>query len=99
MAIVFERERKPVNWIGILTVAFSIGFVVVVAYALFFAPSPQIEVVLPAPLERAKQISSVEFRDPGEVLASPGFKYVSTSFSAGAPTVGALGRPNPFAPF
>ncbi len=97
MAIIFEKQRKSVNWIAILTFAFSVLFIVFTAYFLFFASSPQIEVVLPAPLERASQISHLQFKDPGEITSSSAFRRLGPS--QGAPAKGALGRPNPFLPF
>ncbi len=97
MAIIFEQQRKPINWIAILTIAFSAGFIIFAAYFLFFAVSPQIEIVLPAPLLRASQISNLEFKDPGEIVNSPAFRRLGPS--QGAPTKGTLGRPNPFLPF
>jgi hypothetical protein len=96
MAIVFEKQKKQVNWIVILFILFSSGFVVFAAYYLFFAPTPRIDLVLPEQLERAGQISRLEFIDPAAVLTSPVFKSLRTYI--GSPSIGSLGRSNPFFP-
>jgi hypothetical protein len=96
MAIVFEKQKKPVNWILILSIAFAVIFISGLAYYLFFAPTPQIDIVLPAPLSDAGIISSLEFTDPGVVLSSPEFKNLK--LYVGTPSVGTLGRSNPFIP-
>jgi len=99
MAIVFEQPKKPFNWVRILFIAFSIGFVVFAAYYLFFAPSPKLDIVLPPPLERASQISNLEFVDPSTILSSPEFRRLNSPSSPlyiRPPSVGILGRSNPF---
>jgi len=97
MAIVFEQQKKPVNWVKILFIVFSVLFVAWAIYYLFFAPSPRIEVVLPEPLLRANQISTVRFVDPSEVINNTTFQSLQQFF--GPPSTGLLGRSNPFAPF
>ncbi len=97
MAIVFETQKKPVNWIMLLSIVFTIGFIVFGTYYLFFAPVPRIDVVLPEPLKQANQISSLHFIDPNEVVNSSTFQSFQMYF--GPPGTGALGRTNPFAPF
>ncbi len=94
MAIVFEQKRKPVNWIGLLSATFGILFLIFAVYYLFFAPSPKLEAVLPAPLERASQISELEFIEPTIIINDPNFRKLQNY--AGPPGVGTLGRANPF---
>ena len=96
MAIVFEQPKKSVNWFGIFIGVFSVIFVVMLVYYLFFAPTPKIETVLPDPLKKANQISTLEFTDPSPVLSSE--KYKKLHVYVGSPSVGTLGRPNPFLP-
>jgi len=96
MAIVFEKQKKPINWIMILSIAFAIIFIGALTYYLFFAPTPQIDIVLPQPLDQAKTISSLEFTDPSVVVNSPSFQ--SLRQYVGTPGVGTLGRSNPFVP-
>ncbi len=97
MAIVFQEQKKSVNWVRLLFIVFSVLFVIFGAYFLFFADSPRIDVVLPEPLRRASQISKLNFIDPREVIDSPIFRRLQTFFPA--PGVGVLGRSNPFASF
>ncbi|MEK7554678.1 MAG: hypothetical protein AAB518_01690 [Patescibacteria group bacterium] len=97
MAIVFQPQKKQVNWVKILFIVFSIAFVIFSAYFLFFAASPRIDVVLPEPLRRASQISKLNFIDPSDVIDSQTFRRLQTFFPA--PGVGVLGRTNPFASF
>jgi hypothetical protein len=100
MAIVFEQQRKPVNWIAILSIIFIVTFIIVVAYYIFFAATPKIDQigVLPEPLERAGQISNLgEFLEPNAVVGARPFTDLKPL--APQPTIGAIGRSNPFAPF
>jgi hypothetical protein len=98
MAIVFESQRKPVNWVKMLFVVTVVAFVVFAVYYLFFAPSPKIDVVLPASLEHAAELANPSFSiDPSAVIQSAAFKALKSY--VGSPSTGALGRPNPFAPF
>ena len=97
MAIVFQEQKKSVNWIRLLFITFTILFVIFAVYALFFAAKPKIDVVLPEPLRRVSQISSLQPADPAQVLDSQTFRRLQTFFPA--PGVGVLGRTNPFAPF
>ncbi|PIR89580.1 MAG: hypothetical protein COU07_01640 [Candidatus Harrisonbacteria bacterium CG10_big_fil_rev_8_21_14_0_10_40_38] len=96
MAIVFEQEKKQINWIKLLFVLFIVGFVIFAAYFLFFAPSPQLDVVLPEPLEQAERIGSVSSIKPNDVLGLPAFRALQVF--VGPPSIGTLGRDNPFQP-
>lgn len=97
MAIVFEQPKKSVNWIKLIFFVFIIGFIIFAAYYLFFAPSPRLDIVLPAPLERASQISNLEFVDPATILNDQKFKNLYNY--VGSPQTGNLGRSNPFVKF
>ena len=94
MAIVFEQSKKSVNWVPILFTVFILGFLAFAAYYLFFAPSPKLDIVLPAPLERASQISKLEFIDVATILNSTAFRRLQNY--VGPPASGRLGRSNPF---
>ena len=96
MAIVFEKEKKSVNWIRLLFVVFIIGFVGFASYFLFFAPSPQLDIVLPEPLQQAERVESVSSIKPNDVLGLPAFR--SLQVFIGPPSIGTLGRENPFQP-
>lgn len=95
MAIVFQEQKRTFNWVRLLFFVFVVLFIAGAAYFLFFAPTPRLDVVLPAPLERASQISSLEFVDPSAVLNSRSFRRLQNYI--GPPGVGSLGKPNPFA--
>jgi len=97
MAIIFEQSKKSVNWVKILFVVFVVGFLIFVAYYLFFAPSPKLDIVLPDPLQRASQISNIDFVDPGQVLNHQNFKRLQNFVAP--PLISNLGRSNPFVSF
>ncbi len=97
MAIVFEQQKKSVNWFGVLIGVFAACFIAFAVYYLFFAPSPKIDVVLPQPLQVANKISNITFTDPSEITQNPAFKVLKTVPIA--QSVGSLGRPNPLLPF
>lgn len=96
MAIIFEQQKKSINWVPLVVTAFLVAFVAFAIYYLFFAPTPRIEIVLPAALERAQQISTITFIDPKEVIQSDPFKKLRSYVPAPMPAQ--LGRPNPFIP-
>ncbi len=96
MAIVFEEPKRSINWLRVISYTAAAGFVGFAIYYLFFASSPKFDVILPVELERATQISTIEFIDPSVVLNSAAFKRLQGY--ADTPSVGALGRPDPFAP-
>ncbi len=97
MAIIFEQQKRAIPWVKILFIAFSVAFVAAAVFYLFFAPSPQIEVLLPEPLLRTSKIADLEFVDISEVVNHEVFQSLQQYF--GAPGIGILGRQNPFAPF
>jgi len=97
MAIIFEQPKRSINWVKMLFIIFILGFVFFAVYYLFFASSPRLDIVLPDPLERANQITNIDFVDPGEVLNTQAFKQLQSYVAP--PTVGNLGRNNPFEPF
>ncbi len=96
MAIVFEQPKKAINWFGILFSIFSVVFVGTLTYYLFFAPTPKIETVLPDVFKKTNQISTLQFTDPTPVLSSNTFKALRVY--VGSPSVGTVGRANPFLP-
>lgn len=93
MAIIVQEQQKTINWFAIITVVaifFALG---ASAYFLFFAAQPAIEVIIPPPLETAAEIAKAQF-DPAIVINSAEFRALRSY--AGLPTVGSLGRTNPF---
>ncbi len=97
MAIVFEKEKKTFNWFAILLTIVIVAIVGAAAYYLFFAPSPKIEAIIPAELQRAGEVSQIDFTDPSFVVNSQAYKNLR--LYVGMPVLGALGRNNPFLPF
>lgn len=92
MAIVFETGRR-MNWRGIIIAAVILIAIAAVLYYLFFAPVPGIEVIAPTAVKTAAELSVVEF-DPASVVNSNEFR--SLRRYAGSPSVGQIGRTNPF---
>lgn len=95
MAIIFEKARGR-NWFRIAAFVLAALGVGVATYYLFFAPSPRIQVIIPAPLQQLGQVSEIEFIDPVSVVESPAFKRLGDVSRRLTP--GELGRPNPFLP-
>ena len=96
MAILIQQNHKKVNWFAISVTGFAVAFVIFAIYYLFFAPTPGIEIVVPSTLDTASQITSLEV-DPSAVLNSRQFRLLRVY--TGLPSVGQLGRANPFLSF
>ncbi len=96
MAIIIEQNKKKISWFGIFTTLFFVVLILGGGYFLFFAPIPGIEVVAPSGLESAVDLAKITF-DPSGVVNSRQFK--SLKIYTGLPSVGGLGRSNPFQPF
>ncbi len=95
MAIVIEQNKKKFSWFGIFTIIFFVMLILFGGYFLFFAPTPGIEVVAPSGLKSAVDLSKITF-DPSSVVNSRQFK--SLKIYTGLPSVGVIGRSNPFVP-
>ena len=95
MAIIIEQNKKKISWFGILATLFFVFLILFGGYFLFFAPTPGIEIVAPSRLESAVNLSKITF-DPSSVVNSRQFKVLK--IYTGLPSVGNLGRANPFAP-
>lgn len=96
MAIILEEEKKSFNWTKLAIVLAVVLALAAAIYFVFFAPTPVFEIIVPPPLESAQKISSFQI-DPANVLNSQVFRSLRSY--APLPTVGSLGRPNPFLPF
>ena len=97
MAIVFEKQHRAVNWFGLLSALFLVGFFAFAVYYLFFAPVPKIEAIIPPALKEASKFSQLEFIDPSTILENPKFRRLQPYVRL--PGAGTLGRTNPFLPF
>jgi len=95
MAIVFEHKQKNINWLTLFTTLFIIVFVLLGIYYLFFAATPIIETVLPGPLQKVNQISDLQFIDSSPLLGT--LTSNNLQVYVGTPSIGLIGRTNPFA--
>lgn len=96
MPFVVEEQRRGVNWFLMLGVLFAFGFLGLLTYYLFFAPTPFIESLIPARSQLIVEISKARF-EPNDVLNDPTYQTLrqyTLPLEAGE-----IGRPNPFLPF
>lgn len=97
MALMMQPERnRGANWFAIFIFAFLLMVVVLGGALLFFGPTPLIDVVAPAGLEKTSAISETTL-DASAIVNSPvlqGFREYGT-----VPTIGTVGRQNPFIPY
>lgn len=96
MAFIVPEAKRSIPWFAIIATLFIIATIIAGAYFLFFAPAPGIEVVVPAPLASANQLSFIEV-DPTTVINSKDFRTLRSY--TGLLGVGSVGRANPFLPF
>jgi len=95
MALILEEKRK-FNWGFALTVSIVSLVIVGGAYLLFFTSAPAIEIIVPPSVRSVSELSAVQF-DPSAVVNSEQFR--SLRRYAGQPSVGQIGRVNPFVKF
>ncbi len=95
MAILIEEEKRPVNWLAVLIVIFIVAVLGFGTYYLFFAPTPAIEIILPANLQSANKVNNIA-ADSSTVLTSDAFKSLKNDISG--PGIGQTGKANPFQP-
>lgn len=92
------NEQKS-NKSAIFKIALLALIVLVLAfgiYYVFFAPTPAFEVIAPLPLQTAQEISKRSI-DPANVINSQAFRNLRNY--APLPTIGLIGRSNPFLAF
>lgn len=89
------RERKT-NWFAILIFLFLLAVIGGGGYFLFFAPTPGIEIIAPPSLQETEAISEAAF-DPGPIVNDPVLKTFREYGTT--PSVGNLGRSDPFSPY
>lgn len=97
MALVFESQKRRINWFALIAGLFLIGFLAAAAYYLFFAPVPKIQAIIPVVLEETNLLSELEFIDPTTILNNPNFRRLKQHVQP--PGAGTFGRTNPFLPF
>ena len=97
MAILVEEEKKPVNWVGILTVIVVVGVLFAGGYYVFFKDPGVIEgLTAPKDVQNITQLSKTNI-NPSEVLQSSDFKNLHDL--ADPLVLPSAGRANPFKPF
>ena len=96
MAITFEKEKKPFGIVRLVIVIAAVVLIVGGAYFLFFASTPGIEALVPSEQRLATQISKLELNTQPAVEA---FTSNRLKRYAGPPSVGQVGRLNPFVRF
>lgn len=96
MAIEFEEEKQPVNWVAILTVVVIVAVLFLGSYYLFFKQPQLIEVVAPKSLQTIGSLSKLSF-DPSTVVNDPTRKLLRQYGTNVTPVT--PGRSNPFQPF
>jgi len=96
MAIVLEGEKRRFDWkLPALILAIT-GVLGGGIYFLFFAPTPAIEVIVSPAVRSTSELSSIRF-DPAAVVNSEEFRSLRRYGSD--PTIGRVGRSNPFIEF
>lgn len=96
MAIIIEQHERRINWFAVFAFLFLFTVIGGGGYYLFFAPTPGIEVITPVPLQFAETLSHATF-DPSGILNNPVLKGLRQQGTA--PSVGSIGRHNPFLPY
>jgi len=96
MAIVIQEKKKGANWFAILLVLFIFGTIGLAGYFLFFVKPAALEVVIPKQLEPVAAISKIKF-DPSTVVNSAVFRSLKQYTTL--PSIGQIGRDNPFVSF
>jgi hypothetical protein len=96
MAILIEEEKRSINWFALLVTIFIVCVLGFGTYYLFFAPTPAIEIILPATLQSANKVTGIAV-DPFNVINSEAFKSLKGGGSQ--PSIGQTGRANPFLSF
>ena len=89
--------KKQTGVVGLISVIFILVILVVfglLTYFLFFSETPRIETVLPPILKTSDEIARVPFVDLVQVVNSNEFRSLESY--VGMPSIGALGRTNPF---
>jgi hypothetical protein len=92
---IFTRKQAGAMGLFAVIIVFVILTVLgVFVYLLFFSSPPRVEIILPATLQSANEISKVQFVDLVEIVNSEKFKALESYDSM--PDLGNLGRSNPF---
>lgn len=96
MAILLQQQKRKTNWFAVFVFLFLIAVIFGGGYFLFFAPTPGIDIIIPASLGTAEKISKVHI-DPAQIINDPMLKNLRHYGTA--PSAGNVGRKNPFMGF
>jgi hypothetical protein len=97
MALIMQHEeRRGVNWFAVLVFLFLLLVIVGGGFLLFFGPTPLIETVAPAGLQATDRLAEAQF-DSSKIVNDPVLQSFRTYGTV--PSVGSVGRANPFAPY
>lgn len=96
MAILIEQQNRKTNWFAIFIFLFLFAVILGGGYFLFFSPTPGIDVIIPNSLESVEALSEVQI-DPSAIVANPILKNLRQYGSE--PSIGTVGRQNPFMGF
>jgi len=93
MAILIQ-EQQAFNWKALVIFMVSLAVVGGLIYYLFFAPVPGIEFIAPASIKSTTELSNVELDLGVSTELIKNFRRYT-----GQPSVGQIGRENPFVKF
>ncbi len=91
-----QKQTRGSNWFAISVFAFIFGLILLGGYFLFFAPTPLIDTIAPSGLVTAEKISEVTL-DSSKIVNDPVLKTLREYGTV--PSIGTVGRPNPFSSF
>ncbi len=96
MAIVFD-EGKKFNWTALVIFAAVVLFVSFGSYFLFFTSAPAFDLILPANVQSAAELSGVEAVKADDIIRNKSYLRMNQAVirSATVPS----GRSNPFVKF
>lgn len=100
MAIVVEEQQKQrdSNLLTVLTVAAVAVGLVAATYFIFFSPAPLVESVFYGNVSSISQINNVSL-DVTPLTSLNVYQMLTATSSSETPSVGTVGRPDPFQPF
>lgn len=93
MAIIIEEEKRKINWFALAVIILIIATIIVATYYLFFAPTPLIERVVPAPLQSLQELSNIRLQ-PETIVNNPKFQILKRYVNP--IEIGSVGKSNPF---
>ena len=97
MALMMEQKQaRGSNWFAVSIFIFIFGIIVLGGYFLFFSPTPLIDAIAPSGGVTVETISEVKL-DSSKVVNDPVLKTFREYGTV--PSIGTVGRPNPFASF